>query len=800
MINNLVRGFFISLDTIIYGLLEIILQLIMDLANYELFNNKTIEDFSERIYLILGIVMFFKIMISLFQILVQPDKINDKEQGLGGILKRVVISMILLVSVRPIFDLARDIQKYLLPVIPKVILDDEIVDAGKLNDSVGKEMAYYSFLPFFYYYDGCDDGALEGSPGVEKYKTSPSISRVADAWAHVNDKCPGTSTDDSNKDNMKYNYRWLISTAVGVYLVYVLVTIAVNIAVRAIKFGLCEIIAPIPIASYIDPKLSKQTFDNWVSTTIKVYVDLFVRLAVVYFIAYIFNLLIDNLGGNLSHLFGQYDNSTTRGILVLLFIIVGLLQFAKDMPKFITKMLGIPEGFGDITGMFKGEGWKAIGNAAGGIAGMAAAPISSALSNYNYSKFKGENTGMRLKRAANGFFAAAGRSTAAAFNQKGFKGAYTDSKSITTANARRRATAAANNTADKAEYKRARDRYDEEIDRLPGLRSQITTLNSNISSVRQQSREYMSEYETAKNNAEQYIQQAVEKEKQIASLRARGNKVKADQFDADAKRLRDSARIQNEVANQRHQYYQNAVERERQLQTEISDLEKEVKRIDGLNAPIRPSSYGMGKLSAAVQDFAGTPRATSKTVHEAASLLNNGKSKIFNAAKQKVLEKPTLIDNTITFVDDNGVEHDSGTFADVYNAYMDMKEGREVTGKFAGIDRATLESIYGNAWKDAAAIYIDRALDSDDHHVQNQTLVQDVEQFNWKLANDVVVDQESKALIDTKINESKAKSKVQKAGYNGGTGNFFKSSDDIGAQLETIAVHMEKTEHSKNES
>ena len=108
-----------------------------------------------------------------------------------------------------------------------------------------------------------------------------------------------------------------ISTLVGAFLIYVLVTVALKIAIRAIKLSLCEILAPIPIVSYIDPKTSKQSFDKWVETSIKTYLDLFTRLAVVYFIIYVFTLLFTSQNSGLTkfqELIGQYNGDTGRAL------------------------------------------------------------------------------------------------------------------------------------------------------------------------------------------------------------------------------------------------------------------------------------------------------------------------------------------------------------------------------------------------------------------------------------------------------------------------------------------------------
>ena len=120
--NDVWRGIVGSIDGTIYWLVELLLQLVLDLSNTRVFSQSVINDFANRIYVILGLVMLFKIIISFIQILINPDKMDDKEQGVGNVLRRVVISLLLIVLVPSIFSLAMQIQQYVVVIIPKAIL------------------------------------------------------------------------------------------------------------------------------------------------------------------------------------------------------------------------------------------------------------------------------------------------------------------------------------------------------------------------------------------------------------------------------------------------------------------------------------------------------------------------------------------------------------------------------------------------------------------------------------------------------------------------------------------------------
>ena len=360
------------IDKAIYWFVELLLQLILDLADTQIFSQSVITEFANRIYIILGLVMLFKIIISFIQILINPDKMDDKEQGVGNILMRVVISLLLIVLVPSIFSLARQLQSYIIPIIPKVVLGTEAgsTDGDMMNTS-GRAMAFYSYTAFFTYNNPeCNDGSIYGTGNDP---TKVTVYDVPSAVESITDKCDKSS----DENGYRYKYDWPMSMIVGIYLVFMLVQIAVAVAIRAIKLGICEFIAPIPIASYIDPKTSKQAFDNWVSTSIKTYLDLFTRLIVVYFVVFVFMIIVAD--ETFDTILASVGGDTTRQALVVIAIIIGLLQFAKQAPKFISDMLGVKEGMGDIGGMFRGEGWKNIGKSIGTVGSALAVPTGAAL-------------------------------------------------------------------------------------------------------------------------------------------------------------------------------------------------------------------------------------------------------------------------------------------------------------------------------------------------------------------------------------------------------------------------------------
>ena len=158
-----------------------------------------------------------------------------------------------------------------------------------------------------------------------------------------------------------FAYMPLISAIVAFIFVFILLNFTIEVAVRAVKLSVLRLIAPIPIISYMDPKGSKDnSFNSWVKTLTSTYLDLFIRLATVYFVLFLVQDMIVN---------GIYINngSGLLGTLSFILILVGLFVFAKQAPKFIKQVLGIKDEGGKF---FSGIGeLAAVGAAGAGIIG-----------------------------------------------------------------------------------------------------------------------------------------------------------------------------------------------------------------------------------------------------------------------------------------------------------------------------------------------------------------------------------------------------------------------------------------------
>ena len=163
-----------------------------------------------------------------------------------------------------------------------------------------------------------------------------------------------------------FAFNWLAACIVGIIFLIIMIGFTIDIAIRSIKLAILRLIAPIPVISYIEPKSSKDggMFSSWVKALTSTYLDLFLRLAIVYFVLFIIQdmiingVIIDEAGGMV-------------GIISFIFIMLGLFFFAKMAPKFIKDALGL-KGAGmsniGLSGILGGAAMVAGG---GGLAGFA---------------------------------------------------------------------------------------------------------------------------------------------------------------------------------------------------------------------------------------------------------------------------------------------------------------------------------------------------------------------------------------------------------------------------------------------
>lgn len=87
----------------IYSTVAKVYDLLLDLAsgNFNIYSFDKLLELSSAIYVLMGIFMLFRITVSFLNMLIDPDKVNDKQAGAGSIIKRFIISIIMLLLFQP---------------------------------------------------------------------------------------------------------------------------------------------------------------------------------------------------------------------------------------------------------------------------------------------------------------------------------------------------------------------------------------------------------------------------------------------------------------------------------------------------------------------------------------------------------------------------------------------------------------------------------------------------------------------------------------------------------------------------
>jgi len=356
IIVDVLRSVLFWLDSAIYSIIGSIYNLMTDIAETTIVSEELIDKFGSRIYTLLGIFMLFKVSFSIINYIVNPDDFLDKSKGFHKLVSNIIISLVLLVITPWVFDKAFEVQRIILRdnVISKIIIGP----SGSTSSSVastnpGKTMGYQTFRAFYYldennypscagiYTTGLDESDITAcaNEAFDSENGNAFVDTITFS-AQASSVSMYTSFDLANAKDKSGNYTMtytpIISTLTGVVVVLLLISFCFDIAVRSIQLGFLQLIAPVPIISRVDPKSSKDgMFSKWFKNCTKTYLDLFVRLAAIYFAVFII--------GSIS-LTNQY-NSVTGEIavvnpLVKVFIILGALIFAKKLPQLISDITG----------------------------------------------------------------------------------------------------------------------------------------------------------------------------------------------------------------------------------------------------------------------------------------------------------------------------------------------------------------------------------------------------------------------------------------------------------------------------
>lgn len=342
---GIIRAIFMFIDTVFFGLVDNAYNLISDLAGNRIFDAQVISSIRINLYVIMGLFAFFRIAVILVNSMINPDKLNEKGNGITNVGINILIMFVLLIAVPIVFEKAYEYQGTIVKdhIVEKMFLNTDTLE----ESDPGRAMQSIAIGSLITWNDNitsctgkCEDAkkayenmaAGKTADGTKNYKEGGFKLSSLSKYAAVTGKTSG------GDEEFVYNYPPLVTCAVGLFLTYILFSFAIDIGVRTVELVVLEIISPLFIATYIDPKSAKSgPFKNWVTTTLKTYASLFIKLAIISLMLLLVSLI------------PQIDFSGWKaGSMGQLTLLIAILIFAKKAPEWIGKLIGTDVGLGGL--------------------------------------------------------------------------------------------------------------------------------------------------------------------------------------------------------------------------------------------------------------------------------------------------------------------------------------------------------------------------------------------------------------------------------------------------------------------
>lgn len=374
IIDKILRSLFGAIDSLFGWAISVLYSLIIQIAHVDVFGDY-IYEFMGRIYTFLAIFMVFKLSISVANYVLNPDQLTDKSKGFGKLIQNVVIVIALIMMVPSIFSWAYRLQSIILNtnVLYTIITghenssdynldnwnnmsDSEKVEKIKTSADGAAAMIKYEIMSTFIYYK--DEGTAEevsarrkdgkscyevgeGAAGAFGSSVDPDLARYTMAYECLMDGDTINNTKEKTygftKKGFTNEYKFLISTICLGFTAYIFLVFCFDVSLRCVKLGALQLIAPVPIISMLDPNSGKNgMFSKWLKDCTKTYLDMFIRLAGLFF-------AIEMISGITSSGRVVWRDTTTPVSFgfVKIFIILGCLMFAKQLPQFIEGITGV---------------------------------------------------------------------------------------------------------------------------------------------------------------------------------------------------------------------------------------------------------------------------------------------------------------------------------------------------------------------------------------------------------------------------------------------------------------------------
>lgn len=137
-------------------------------------------------------------------------------------------------------------------------------------------------------------------------------------------------------------FDWLFAIVAGGLAVWMFLCYAMEIGVRVAKLGVLQIISPIAVMMRIVPSKGggeNQMYSKWFEELKNTYLDVFIRLVIIYFSLFAISLVPDVV----TTLFSSLTSSGTNWFiqtLSMVIVILGILKFGQEAPELLKTFFG----------------------------------------------------------------------------------------------------------------------------------------------------------------------------------------------------------------------------------------------------------------------------------------------------------------------------------------------------------------------------------------------------------------------------------------------------------------------------
>lgn len=324
-----------------------------------------------RISLIIGLFMVFRVTFAFVQYIVDPDAMLDKKKGAANIIKKIIISIVLLGSTSTLFNLAFKAQDLIIDnqIIGKIIFNssssngydsDSLYSTPENSSTFGGRLSAEVFSAFYRLnpeaspkdsdQEDCKTWLTndDGNSGYSKLKEKIAQNKGAlSGYKNSPAAICLNEQDSSDEYIVDFDAGGFLALAFGIAVLYTIFIFTIQVGVRVIQLAYLQIIAPIPIIMYITPKGDEQ-LKKWGQQCSTTFLDFFMRCTIIYFAILVTQNIWETgfIGKLLSA--GTESSNGWETMYVGVIMIIAVLTFAKKVPNLIKEIfpsLGGAAGF-----------------------------------------------------------------------------------------------------------------------------------------------------------------------------------------------------------------------------------------------------------------------------------------------------------------------------------------------------------------------------------------------------------------------------------------------------------------------